>query len=231
MPIEEPTYPINLVVSGRRCLVVGGGAVAARKARGLLAAGAHVVLVAREVSPDARGLSGSSDVSASSGGPSAGQHGALRLSIEERPYRRGEVDGYWLAVVATDDPAVNQAVREDGDAAGVWVNAADDPENCSFTLPAISRRGPITVTVSTGGSSPALASWLREHVDGELGPEYVELAEMLSEARERFRSAGRSTEEADWRQVVDSEMLELLRKGQKRRAKERLEAWLSSSLV
>ena len=223
---------MNLVVSGRRCLVVGGGAVAARKARGLLSAGAEVVMVAPSISPEARALAGGTSAGQHGAiGTSAGQHGALRLSIEHRPYRRGEVDGYWLAVVATDDAAVNRAVREDGDAAGVWVNAADDPENCSFTLPAISRRGPITVTVSTGGSSPALASWLREHVDGELGPEYVELAEMLSEARERIQSAGRSTEKADWRQVVDSEMLELLREGQKRRAKERLEAWLSSSLV
>ena len=82
-------------------------------------------------------------------------------SVQERPYRRGEVAGYRLAVAATGDPAVNRAVFEDGESAGVWVNSADDPASCSFILPAIARQGPVSVAVSTSGFSPALASWLK----------------------------------------------------------------------
>ena len=136
MPVDAPSYPVNLLLEGRRVLVVGGGTVAASKTRGLLAAGAVVHVVARDLGPEIRGLAATS---------------------EERPYERGEVAGYRLAVACTDDPAVNQAVFEDGEAAGVWVNAADDPEHCSYTLPARLDRGRLLVTVSTSGASPALA--------------------------------------------------------------------------
>ncbi len=84
--------------------------------------------------------------------------------------------GYRLVVAATGDAAVNRAVFEDGEAAGVWVNSADDPASCSFILPAIARQGPVSVAISTSGYSPALASWLKEHVVEHLGPELAELA-------------------------------------------------------
>lgn len=209
MPVTAPLYPVNLVLEGRACLVVGGGGVAARKVAGLVAAGARVKVVATRVSREVR---------------------ALEVEIEERPYRRGEVQGYWLVMAATDDRATNAAVRADGDAAGVWVNAADDPESCSFILPAVVRRPPLMVTVSTGGHSPALAAWIRDHVAAEMGPEWATLAGVLSAARERLGAEGRSTESADWREVIDWDMLELLRTGQGERVKERLQAWLSSSL-
>ncbi len=117
----------------------------------------------------------------------------------------------------------------DGEAAGVWVNAADDPAHCSATLPAVTRRGPITVAVSTGGHSPALASWLRRRFDEELGPEYEVLLGLLAAAREAIRAEGRPTEGLDWQNALDSEMLELIRAGQVERARERLQACLSSS--
>jgi siroheme synthase-like protein len=206
--LAAPVYPVSLVLQGRRCLVVGGGRVARRKALGLVEAGARVDLVAKEVLAPVRDLAGLE-------------------SVEERPYRRGEVAGYRLAVAATGDPAVNQAVFEDGESAGVWVNSADDPASCSFILPAIARQGPLSVAVSTSGFSPALASWLKEHAAEHLGPEMAELAEMLAEARARVKAAGRSTEEVDWRQSIDWAMLDLIRSGRRAEAKERLEACLS----
>jgi precorrin-2 dehydrogenase/sirohydrochlorin ferrochelatase len=189
--------------------VVGGGRVAARKAAGVAACGADVRVVALAAGPEVR---------------------ALGVPIEERAYRRGDVSGFWLVVAATGDRATNRAVFEDGEAAGVWVNSADDPASCSVVLPAVMRRGPITVAVSTGGRSPALASWLRSRIEGELGPEYEVLADLLAEAREQLQAAGRPTEEADWRTALDSDMLDLIRAGQIARAKERLQACLSSSL-
>jgi precorrin-2 dehydrogenase/sirohydrochlorin ferrochelatase len=209
MSIVGPLYPVNLVVAGKPCLVVGGGRVAARKADELVRCRANVRVVAVDVSAEMRGLEG--------------------VEIDERPYRAGEVSGYALAIAATDDPAVNHAVFADGEAAGVWVNSADDPANCAFTLPARIRRGDLLVTVSTGGTSPALASWLRGRLDADLGPEFATLLDILSEERNALKAAGRSTEGLDWQSALESGMLDLVREGRLAEAKERLQACLSSS--
>jgi precorrin-2 dehydrogenase/sirohydrochlorin ferrochelatase len=206
--VLPPLYPVNLLVEGRPCLVVGGGDVAARKVEGLLACGAEVHVVAEEVGETIR---------------------ALPVTWEERSYARGEVAGYRLAIAATDAPGTNAAVYEDGESAGVWVNGADDPEHCSFTLPAVVRRGPLLVTVSTGGRSPAFASWLKERLASELGPEYGALLDLLADEREAVRASGRSTEELDWHKALDSDMLELIKNGHVADARERLQACLSSS--
>ncbi|HEX9969757.1 MAG TPA: bifunctional precorrin-2 dehydrogenase/sirohydrochlorin ferrochelatase [Acidimicrobiales bacterium] len=208
MPVDAPLYPVNLILRGRRCLVVGGGEVALRKVEGLVAAEAEVHVVAPAVSDEIK---------------------ALPVTWDERPYAPGDVAGFRLVVSAADDPAVNRMVFEDGEAAGVWVNAADDPANCSVTLPAVSRRGPVVVAVSTGGHSPALSAWLRRHVDEEMGPEYEVLARMLSDEREAVKAAGRSTEDLDWQKALESGMLELIKAGQVEQARERLQACLSSS--
>jgi siroheme synthase-like protein len=193
-------------------LVVGAGSVAARKVDGLLACGAAVVVVAPRAGPEVLALA---------------EAGAVEL--HQRAYRTDDLDGAWLAVTATDDPAVNRAVFDDGEARRTWVNAADDPASCSFTLPAVVRQGPVMVTVATGGHSPALATWLRRHVAGELGPEYAELAALLAEARAQLQAEGRSTEGLNWLSAIDSGMLEMIRLGDVGRAKERLQACLSSS--
>ncbi len=209
MPVDHPLYPVNLIVEGRPCLVVGGGRVATGKVQGLLDAGARVTVVAPEVDPGLAALSG--------------------LAVEHRPYRRGEVAGYRFVVAATGDPAVNQAVYDDGEAAGVWVNCADDPDRCSAVLPARVRQGRLTVTVSTGGNSPAVASWLRERLAAELGPEYDQLIGLLGEARTEVQAQGLATERLDWRRALDSGILDLIRAGRLEDAKERLRACLSSS--
>jgi len=211
MPVDAHIYPVALVLRGRRCLVVGGGNVAAQKVKGLLAAGAEVHVTARDVGAAMREL--------------AGQRGLA--SVEERPYRSGEAAGYWLVVAATGDPTVNQSVYDDGEKSGVFVNSADDPERCSFMLPAVARQGPVTVAVSTGGYSPALAGWLKEQFAQQMGPELAELAELLAEARARLKAEGRSTEGVDWRSGLSSAMLDLIRDGRRAEAKERLEACLS----
>jgi precorrin-2 dehydrogenase / sirohydrochlorin ferrochelatase len=206
VPVDEPTYPVNLLLAGKAVLVVGGGAVAASKVRGLLDARAAVHVVATEVRDEVR---------------------ALPVTWEERPYRRGEVTGYRLVTACTDDPEVNRAVFEDGEAAGIWVNAADDPANCSFILPARVRQGRLLVTVSTAGHSPALASWLRERLGEQFGPEYDALIDLLAEQRESVRAEGGSTESMDWRSALDSEMLDLVREGRVSEARARLSARLS----
>jgi precorrin-2 dehydrogenase / sirohydrochlorin ferrochelatase len=201
-------YPVNLVLDGRRCLVVGGGKVALRKVEGLLACGARVTVVAPTVVDELRSLS---------------------IHIEERPWQPDDMDGMWLVIAATDDPSVNRAVYDAGQRAGVWVNGADDPANCSFTLPSVVRRGDLQVTVSTGGRSPALSTWLRRRLEGEIGPEYAVLLDLLATERDGLKAAGVSTEGLDWRSALDSDMLDLIRTGDLAHARERLQTCLSSS--
>ncbi len=204
-----PSYPVNLLVEGRPCLVVGGGPVAARKVSGLRECGAAVHVVAPRVGPEVRSQPG--------------------VTWEERAYEPSDLQGRRLVIAATDDGAVNAAVHRDAEAAGIWVNGADDPAHCTFTLPSVVRRGDLQITVSTGGRSPALAVWLRERLEAEIGPEYEVLLDLLAAERESIRAAGRSTEDLDWRSALDSDMLGLIRSGDVTHARERLHRCLSSS--
>jgi siroheme synthase-like protein len=118
-----------------------------------------------------------------------------------------------LVITATDSAEVNRSVFEDGEANNVWVNAADEPASCSFTLPAIARRGPLMVAVSTGGHSPALGTWLRGHVEAELGPEYEDFVVVLSKLREEVKSSGGSTEDLGWQEAFRNGVMDLVRRG------------------
>jgi precorrin-2 dehydrogenase / sirohydrochlorin ferrochelatase len=202
-------YPVNLVLRGKPCLVVGAGRVAAQKIRGLQEAGAAVHVVAPDLSEEVRALAG--------------------ITTDQRPYRAGDVVGYWLVITCTNDPEVNGAVHADGEANRVWVNSADDPSHCSVLLPSRIRRGPLLVTFSTSGEAPAVAKWLRRAYEGEFGGEYVTLIELVAEQRHLLQAEGRSTEGVSWQKALDSGTLGLIREGHLAEAKERLQACLSSS--
>lgn len=199
-----PIYPAGLLVRGRRCLVVGGGRVAARKVASLLECGAHVTMVAPEAH-EALGLLSEAGVITAIEGPP--------LDVQLRRYESGEAAGYRLVVSATGDPEVDGAVHRDAEHAGVWVNSADDPDRCTFVLPAVWRSGPVSVAVSTAGSSPALATWLRDRIGEVLGPETATLAALLAEARERLHARGRSTEAVNWRALLQGPLPDLVRDG------------------
>lgn len=187
------SYAVNLDLTARPVLVVGGGPVAARKVAGLLRAGAAVTVVSpravREITddPDVRWF--------------------------QRPYQRGEVASYRLAITATDDTEVNRQVAADGDTAGVFVNSADDPENCSFTLPAVARHGDLQVAISTNGRSPGLARWLRRRYERELSGGYDQLLELLTETRVEARDAFGTSEVDGWDDALDADLLGLVRSG------------------
>src|SRR6476646_2219484 len=158
--------PVNLLVRDRRVVVVGAGRIAARKIEPLLDLGADVVVVAPEVVPEIRAWAD-----------------AGRCRLVERAFESGDLEGAWLVFSATEVPGVNAAVFAAGEAARVWVNGADDPANCSFTMMSVVRRADVVVAFGTGGRSPALAAHLRRLLTEELGPEYEILLALLSEAR------------------------------------------------
>jgi siroheme synthase-like protein len=196
-------YPVSLNVAGRPCLVVGAGPVAARKVGSLLAAGALVTVIAPDISPEMADLD---------------------VTIFRRPYAASDIAGFRLVITATGDPAVDTAVFSDSEAAGVWVNSADDPTNCSFILPSVHRDGPVTISVSTAGVSPALATWLRGRLAAAAGPGVGELANLLGLARTRIHAEGISTETIDWAALLDGPLPGLLAAGQTEEAVRLIEA-------
>jgi len=191
-------YPIAIDLTGKRALVVGGGEVALRKVEALLESGARVTVVAPEVAPEIERL-------AESG----------KIVLRRRNYEAGDLADAVLAIAATDDREVNLRVSEDARGANVLVNAVDDPELCSFIVPAMVRRGDLVVSVITGGKSPALARRVREKIEETFGPEYADLAELLGEVRElaRDRIESQPVREGVFEAILDSEVADLLRQG------------------
>jgi uroporphyrin-III C-methyltransferase/precorrin-2 dehydrogenase/sirohydrochlorin ferrochelatase len=163
-------FPLFADLRGRAVLVVGGGAVAARKVQALLGTGARIVVGAPVLSPPLQAL-------------------AADGRIEHRPgeFAPDWLDAAWLAIAATDDPAVNRAVAEAGDAQRVWVNVVDDVELARVQLPARVERGPLQIAISSGGGAPMLARLVREELETRFDDSFGALAELLARNRERFR--------------------------------------------
>jgi len=159
-------------------LVVGGGRIGARKAAGLAAAGARVRLVATAVS----GHVARDDLS----------------EVHERAFLDEDLEGVRLVVTATGDAPIDAAVSAAARARGIWTNAADQPVDCEFILPAVARRGRVTIAVSTDGASPALARELRNVIDELLTDDIAALADELAAERAAIKARGDSTESVDW---------------------------------
>jgi siroheme synthase-like protein len=194
-------------LSGRPCLVVGGGPVAARKLRALVEAGAVVTVVAP-------GTVAEIDAAAAGAGAT--------VTVERRPYRTGEAARYALVVTATGDPRVDDRVVDDARASGVMVNRADGgppgsegdgARDGTVRLPAVLRRGPVTVAVATGGASPALARWVRDRIAASLPDRLEAVADLLEEARGEVRAASRATDSVDWADLLDRTVLPLVEAG------------------
>src|SRR3990172_2223423 len=204
-------YPVFLEMKDRPCVVVGGGAVAERKVEGLLAAGARVTVVGPELTPALAALGGEG-----------------RLHHVDRLYREGDLEGYDVAVVATDDGAVNADVAREGRSARgrIWVNAVDDPANCDFILPSVIRGGDVTIAASTGGASPALARHPREELEAFLSEEYGPLAELLQEVRQELRSRGIVVDSEAWQRAINGPLRALIAQGRRDQARAHLLASL-----
>lgn len=191
------TYSICLTnLSERRTVLIGGGEVAQRKAEALLAAGSHPVVISPDLTPQLQEWV---------------QQG--KLTWLPRPYQNGDLSDAFLVIAATDQPEVNHAVWEEAQQTGSLINVVDDPAHSNFIVPATFHRGPITVAITTGGSSPALARHLRERLEAALPPEIGTLAEILAELRPEMQAHLPPEERVQRvRQVLASDVLDVIRR-------------------
>ncbi len=164
--LATPFYIACLKLSGRRCLVVGGGEVGLEKVEGLLACGGDVALVAPEAEPALAAYAAEGSI-----------------VWERRAYEPADLDGAFMVIAATNDSEVNIGVYEDAERRAMLVNVVDVPPLCNFILPAVVRQGPLAIAISTAGASPALAKRMKREIAAQFGAPYADLAVLLNEAR------------------------------------------------
>jgi precorrin-2 dehydrogenase/sirohydrochlorin ferrochelatase len=191
-------FPINLNLTNRPCLVVGGGEVGQRKIETLLECGAEVRLVSRELAPALQDQVKS---------------GRVRHIGPE--FSENSLDGVFLVMAATNDGELNALVSREAEKRGLWVNVADQPDLCSFILPAVVSQGDLTISVSTSGRSPAMASKIRDGLEDEFGPEYGRFLDIMGLIRGKLLAEGHPPKENRevFKRLVQSEILDSLAAG------------------
>ncbi len=213
-----PWYPIFLDLRGRAVLVVGGGALAAEKVRGLRAAEAAITVVAPALEPELAAL-----------------RGAGAIAHIPREYREGDMAGFSVVMATQDRRAgekANSQLLAEARERGILLNAADDPANCDFILPAVLRQAPLTIAISTAGGSPAIARRVREELTDYLSAETAPLADLVAEVRADLRRRGvfRPISADAWQEAIDGRLRALLAQRRRGQAKALLLARLGAPL-
>lgn len=198
-------YPVFLNLSGRCCIVIGGGRVGQRKVEGLLESGARVKVISPRLTERLE---------------SWVREGKIQYVARE--YQAGDLAGCDLAFAATGDGALNARVYEEARKNGVWINAADDPSYCDFILPAVVRRGELSVAVSTGGSSPALSRIIREDLERYFSGDAAQLVEVASAVRRELREQAVQVSASRWNEALTGEFRRLMEAGKAGEAKKLL---------
>ncbi len=194
-------YPVFLDICGKKCVVAGGGEVAARKVTRLLDCGAQVLVVSPQLTPELTALKAESAI----------EHVAAGYDIQF-------IEGAVLIIGATDDEKTNAAISSDARSRGIPVNIVDDPQKCDFILPSLVERGDLTLAIGTGGKSPALARYLREELESVYGMEYANLLNILGQLRGKMeKNAGRGRVWFD--ELLAGGLLDAIRKNDAGRVK------------
>ena len=189
-------YPVYLNLAGKHCVILGGGTIAQGKIAALRDAGARITVISPE---------------ATDGIKRAAQRGDI--TFEQREYEHGDLEGAFIAVAATNVWHVNRQIYEEAEALGVLLNVVDDPDQCTFIAPSIVRRDPITLAVSTGGASPALARKMRETLAEAPALKWADLAGALGRARRVIKEQRTVIDPSRWQCVITEDLLELVQKG------------------
>jgi precorrin-2 dehydrogenase/sirohydrochlorin ferrochelatase len=207
---EYQTFPVNLIVKNKHCLVVGGGHIATRKVKSLLKSGGIVKVVSLTFTDD---LSNMSD---------------LNLTLLTKPFEIADLEGVWLVISATGLKSVDKLVYRECEKRHIWVNSADEIEACNFILPAKAVKSGVTVSVSTYGKSPTFASWLRDYFEILLDDEIVELFQLLADARQVLKENRVPTEKANFKQFVNEHIIDLIKSKNYDLAKSAMQNYVSS---
>jgi len=198
-------YPVFLDIAGKPVIVIGGGKIAYQKMENLLKAGAVVTVVSPELNEEMASLLA-----------------AGRFRHIEREYEPGDLEGYTIAFVASDDRSANATVTREGRERRVWVNAVDDPPNCDFIMPGIVQRGNLVISISTSGSSPAMARKMREELEAFLTEGHALMLELAAEVRAELREREILIDADIWNSALDNDLKQLLVEGRRAEAKSRL---------
>ncbi len=193
-------YPVNLDIEDRRCLVVGGGAVGTRKVLSLMDCGASVRVVSPDVTEQLKSL-----------------HDRGEIEVRCREYRSSDLEGAFLVIGATDDEDENRKIHSDASKLGILCNIADRPEICSFVLPAVVKRGDLTIAVSTSGKSPAFAKHLRMELEDRYGEEYTAFLELMGAIRHRLLKEDHAPEihKPLFERLISGGLVDLIKEGDK----------------
>ncbi len=193
-------YPVNLDVRNRRCLIVGGGGVGTRKVKGLLKCGAIVHVVSPAITPDIEKLVETG-----------------KVTVATRNYRSSDLDGMFLVIGATSDPALNRMISADAARENMLCNIADVPDACNFILPSIVERGDLIIAVSTSGKSPAFAKSLRKSLEKQFGEEYAEFLRLMGAIRTKLLQEEHAPEAHKhlFEALIAGGLLESIRTGRK----------------
>ena len=207
-------FPVFLNVRRKKCVVVGGGQVAFRKVRTLLDCGARVTVISPVLHPDLSELAN-----------------RKLIQVIRRSYKLGDLKGTFVVIAATDSKETNRKVAKEAGRVGALVNVVDDPKSSNFIVPSLLRRGDLTITISTGGMSPALARKIRTRLEECFGEEYALLVSLIKEVRSTLRRKGIRTNAESWQDALDLDLLtHLVRTGQKNKAKAILMKKLKSGI-
>ena len=194
-------YPVFLNLTGRRCVIIGGGQIAEGKISKLLDSGAKIIVI----SPDA-----------TQGIRSFTERGQIELDL--RKYQQGDLQGAFLVIAATNDRVVNQEIFEEAEKQGILLNAVDDMPRCSFIAPYIVEKGPVTVAISTGGASPALARKLRENMEVSSALDWADATGVLSKARQIIKDEQIAVDPQRWQCCMTDELLTMIQAGHENEA-------------
>ena len=208
--MAAPYYFAALDLNHRRCVIVGGGAVAERKIGALLESGAEVTVI----SPDA-----TEEIER--------RAAAFEITLFRRPYRFGDLEGSWLVVAATDVREINHQVYDEATQRRVLINTVDHLQECNYVVPAVLNRGDVRIAISSGGQSPVLAQKARDEIAKVIGPEYAALAEMLGSCRRDVHRIlpNAADRRALWAQVASSDALDLMKQGRHDEVRQRVMDW------
>ena len=194
-------YPVFLNLTERRCVIIGGGQIAEGKISKLLDSGAKIIVISPDATQGIRGFA---------------ERGQIELDL--RKYQEGDLQGAFIAIAATNDRMVNQEIFEEAEKQGILLNAVDDMPRCSFIAPSIVEKGPVTVAISTGGASPALARKLREKMEVSSALDWADATSVLSKARQVIKDKQIAVDPQRWQCCMTDELLTMIQAGHENEA-------------